>query len=93
MSDSPDDMTAEQIDGLRKILDLHADNATQRFTDLAAEWGLGGVQHQLDEFLGGLRAEDRPEVATALSAALAAYLHQFGPTGVVGQADTFRDHS
>lgn len=93
MSDSPEDMTAEQVEGLRKILALNAEHANQRFTDLAAEWGLGGIRHQLDEFLGGLRAQDRPEVATGLAAALGAYLDQFGPTGVVGQAETFRDHS
>ena len=93
MSDSPKDMTAEQIEGLKKILELNAEHAAQRFTDLAAEWGLGGIRHQLDELLAGLRDEDRPAVATGLAVALGAYLDQFGPTGVVGQADTFRDHS
>lgn len=93
MIDSPQDMTPEQVEGLKKILDLNSEHAAQRFTDLAAEWGLGGIRHQLDELLAGLGEADRPPVATDLAAALGAYLHRFGPTGVVGQADTFRDHS
>ena len=92
MTQDPNDLTDQERAGLAKLLQMHASQATQHFTDLAATWGLGGVQHQLEELLAGLREADRPAAALELVRALAGYLHDFGPAGVVGQSDTFRDH-
>lgn len=86
-------MTAEEAEGMKKLLALNASHAGQRFTDLAATWGLGGLRHQLEELTEGLAEKDRPQVATGLVAAIDAYLDEFGPTGVVGQSDTYRDHA
>jgi hypothetical protein len=47
----------------------------------------------LDDLLKGLREGDRPEAAVVLDRALTAYLNDYGPEGVVGQADTYRDHA
>ncbi|QNK79923.1 hypothetical protein [Nakamurella sp. PAMC28650] len=92
MSDEPE-MTATDVENLNKLLDLNSSRAVGKLTDLAASWGLGGLHTELAEVLGGLRAPDRPEAATRLSAALQAYLDEFGPRGVVGTADTYRDHA
>ena len=92
MSNESHELTDQERAALAKLLEMNATQSTAHFTDLAATWGLGGVQHQLEELLGGLREADRPAPAVALVAALADYLHAFGPAGVVGQADTFREH-
>lgn len=92
MSNEPHELTDQERAALAKLLEMNATQATQHFTDLAATWGLGGVQHQLEELVAGLREADRPPAAVALVTALADYLQQFGPAGVVGQADTFREH-
>lgn len=92
MTDEPQ-MSDQDIENLNKLLDLNAGRAVQKLTDLAASWGLGGVQAELGEVLGGLREAERPVSATQLSAAITAYLDEFGPTGVVGTADTYRDHA
>ncbi len=91
--DEPDAMSAQDVANLNKLLDLNATHANQRLADLPAQWGLGGLRNELDELLKGLREGDRPESATALDKALGAYLTEFGPDGVVGQADTYRDHA
>ena len=91
MSDKPE-LSAEDIENLNKLLDLNASRSTQKLTDLAASWGLGGVHSELAELLGGLREADRPASAVSLSQAIAGYLEEFGPRGVVGTADTYRDH-
>ena len=93
MTQNPDDLTESERAALAKLLHIHATQATQHFTDLAATWGLGGVQHQLEEMLSGLLEADRPPAAVELVRALAAYLDEFGPAGVVGKADTYRDHA
>jgi hypothetical protein len=92
MSDEPE-VSAEDIENLNKLFDLHASRASQKLTDLAASWGLGGLHSELAGMLGGLREADRPASAVQLSAAIALYLGEFGPTGVVGTADTYRDHA
>ncbi len=92
MSDEPE-LSAEDIENLNKLLDLNASRSTQKLTDLAASWGLGGVHSELAELLGGLREADRPASAVSLSEAIARYLEEFGPRGVVGTADTYRDHA
>ncbi|MET3806166.1 hypothetical protein ABIB25_003175 [Nakamurella sp. UYEF19] len=93
MTQEPPSMTPEEIEAMKKLLSINASHAAQRFTDLAATWGLGGLRHQLDELVEGLVEHDRPEVATNLVAAIDAYLEEFGPKGVVGQSDTYRDHA
>lgn len=92
MNDEPE-MSADDIENLNKLFDLHADRSTQKLTDLAASWGLGGAHSELAELLGGLRESDRPAPAVQLATAIAVYLDQFGPKGVVGTADTYRDHA
>ena len=89
----PTQISADDAENLNKLFDHNASHAQQRFTDMAATWGLGGIHNQLDELLQGLRPADRPEVAVALAEALGAYVDQFGPDGIVGQSDTFRDHA
>jgi len=92
MSNESHELTDQERAALAKLLEMNATQSTQHFTDLAATWGLGGVQHQLEQLVAGLREADRPPAAVALVSALADYLHQFGPTGVVGQSDTYREH-
>jgi hypothetical protein len=92
MSNESHELTDQERAALAKLLEMNATQSTQHFTDLAATWGLGGVQHQLEQLVGGLREADRPAAAVALVGALADYLHQFGPAGVVGQSDTYREH-
>lgn len=92
MSNESHELTDQERAALAKLLEINATQATQHFTDLAATWGLGGVQHQLDELLAGLPEHDRPAPAVALAGALTDYLHSFGPAGVVGHSDTYRDH-
>lgn len=89
----PQAMSAADVENLNKLFDLNAAHARQRFADLAVNWGLGGLHNELTELLKGLRAGDRPEVAVELGSALVAYLDEFGPEGVVGQAETYRDHA
>ena len=91
--DAQHDMSDAEIEGLKKLLELNATQARQHFTDLAATWGVGGLSQQLDGLLEGLQEQDRPEVAERLAAALKTYLAEFGPEGVVGTADTYRDHA
>ena len=86
-------LTPEDAENLAKLFDHNATHAQQRFTDMAATWGLGGIHNQLDELLRGLRPADRPQVASDLATALGAYVDEFGPGGIVGQSDTFRDHA
>ncbi len=93
MEDRTAGITAEDAENLAKLWDHNASQAHQRFTDLAASWGLGGIHNQVDELLKGLRPADRPQVALELSMALVAYLGEFGPDGIVGRSDTFRDHA
>ena len=93
MSNDEQELTDQERAALAKLLEMNATQSTQHFTDLAATWGLGGVQHELEQLLGGLREPDRPPAAVALVSALADYLQQFGPAGVVGQADTYREHA
>ena len=93
MTEQPSELTSEDAENLAKLLDHNATQAQQRFTDLAATWGLGGIHHQLTELLQGLRPADRPQVAGDLAAALGAYVDEFGPDGIVGQSETFRDHA
>lgn len=92
MSNESHELTDQERAALGKLLQMNTTQSTQHFTDLAATWGLGGVQHQLEQLLGGLREADRPPAAVALLSALADYLHDFGPAGVVGQSDTYREH-
>ena len=92
MSSDAHELTDQERAGLAKLLELNASHATQHFTDLAATWGLGGVQHQLEQLLAGLGEADRPKTAVALAGALRGYLDEFGPSGVVGQSDTYREH-
>jgi hypothetical protein len=92
MSNESHELTDQERAALAKLLEMNATQSTQHFTDLAATWGLGGVHHQLEELLGGLREQDRPAPAVALVGALADYLQSFGPAGVVGQSDTYREH-
>jgi len=93
MSEQPPDLTPADAENLARLLDHNATQAQQRFTDIAATWGLGGIHHQLNELLHGLRPADRPQVAIDLAAALGAYVDEFGPGGIVGQSDTYRDHA
>ncbi len=93
MTDHRNELTAEEVEALGKLLAQNASHAAQHFTDLAATWGLGGLHHELEELLKGLKEEDRPAVAIALGTALADYLGEFGPKGIVGQSDTYRDHA
>ena len=93
MTEPSSALTPEDAENLAKLLDHNATQAQQRFTDLTATWGLGGIHHQLDELLQGLRPTDRPQVATELASALGAFVDEFGPEGIVGQSDTFRDHA
>ena len=93
MTEQSPSLTPEDAENLAKLMDHNATQAAQRFTDMAATWGLGGIHNQLDELLQGLRPADRPQVASDLAAALGAYVDQFGPGGIVGQSDTFRDHA
>lgn len=92
MSDEPQ-MSTQDVENLNKLLDLNSSRAVGRLTDLAASWGLGGLHGELAELLGGLKAADRPAAAVQLVSALQAYLDEFGPRGVVGTADTYRDHA
>lgn len=92
MSNESHELTNQERAALAKLLEMNATQSTQHFTDLAATWGLGGVLHQLEELVAGLREADRPPAAVALATALTDYLHQFGPAGVVGQSDTYREH-
>jgi hypothetical protein len=92
MSNESHELTEQERSALAKLLQMNATHSTQHFTDLAATWGLGGVQHQLEQLLGGLREADRPPAAVALVKALTEFLHDFGPAGVVGQSDTYREH-
>lgn len=92
MSNDSHELTDQERAALAKLLEINASHALQHFTDLAATWGLGGVQHQLEQLLAGLGEADRPATAVALVQALREYLHQFGPAGVVGQSDTYREH-
>lgn len=91
MSNEPHELTDQERAALAKLLEMNATQSTQHFTDFAATWGLGGMQHQLEQLVAGLREADRPPAAVALVGALADYLHQFGPAGVVGQSDTYRE--
>ncbi len=86
-------LTEEEKAALAKLLQINAAQSTQHFLDLAATWGLGGIKHRLEELLAGLREPDRPAAAVELVRALASYLDHFGPSGVVGQSDTYRDHA
>lgn len=92
MSNESHELTDEERVALAKLLEMNAAQSTQHFTDLAATWGLGGVQHRLEELLAGLQEANRPAAAVALAGALSDYLHSFGPAGVVGQSDTYREH-
>ena len=92
MTNDSHELTDQERAALAKLLELNATHATQHFTDLAATWGLGGMQHQLEQLLAGLGEADRPATAVALVEALQGYLHEFGPAGVVGQSDTYREH-
>jgi hypothetical protein len=89
----PTPLSADDAENLAKLFDHNASHAPQRFTDMAATWGLGGIHNQLDELLHGLRPADRPKTAVNLADALGAYVDEFGPGGIVGQSDTFRDHA
>ncbi len=89
----PTQISTDDAENLNKLFDHNAGQAQQRFTDMAATWGLGGIHHQLDELLQGLRPADRPQVAIDLVEALGTYVDEFGPDGIVGQSDTFRDHA
>jgi hypothetical protein len=89
----PTQLSADDAANLAKLFEHNAAHAQQRFTDMAATWGLGGIHHQLDELLQGLRPADRPPVAVDLATALGRYVDTFGPDGIVGQSDTFRDHA
>ncbi len=91
--DEPAAMSAQDAENLNKLLDLNATHARQRLAELPVKWGLGGLRNELDDLLKGLREVDRPEAATALDRALGTYLAEYGPDGVVGQADTYRDHA
>lgn len=92
MSNDPHELTDQERAALAKLLEMNVQQSTQHFTDLAATWGLGGLHHQLEELLGGLPEADRPPAAAALVEALGTYLQQFGPAGVVGRSDTYREH-
>lgn len=93
MTEHSPELTADDIENLGKLFDLNATHSQQKLTDLTATWGLGGLERQLHELLGGLREADRPAVAVRLESALSAYVAQFGPDGIVGQSDTYRDHA
>ena len=93
MTEQSPSLTPEDAENLAKLLAHNAAHARQRFTDVAATWGLGGIHNQLYELLRGLSPADRPQVATDLATALGAYVDEFGPGSIVGQSDTFRDHA
>jgi hypothetical protein len=93
MAHGHEGLSDEDLENLNKLFDLNATHASQRLTDLAAKWGVGGLRNELDVLLKGLRDGDRPETAVVLDRALTAFLNDYGPEGVVGQADTYRDHA